>query len=192
MALPIQPDRAGEDLQRRMGETPQIQVCQACFYSVLEAPLAVITASSLIGYDAGSLAHLYLGSFSHSSLQILSSSVRLDGQCRCTSIFRSPQICSIGFWLGQSRTFRNLSGSQSCVVLAVCLGSLSCWKVNLHPSLRTLEHVFIKDLPVLCSVLLCLDPDLSPSLCRWKNIPNSMMLPPPCFTVEMVPGFRQM
>ncbi|XP_055751982.1 glucuronokinase with putative uridyl pyrophosphorylase isoform X2 [Salvelinus fontinalis] len=28
--LPIQPDRAREDLQRRMGETPQIQVCQAC------------------------------------------------------------------------------------------------------------------------------------------------------------------
>ena len=28
--LPIQPDRAWEDLQRRIGETPQIQVCQAC------------------------------------------------------------------------------------------------------------------------------------------------------------------
>ena len=41
-----------------------------------EAPLAAITASSLPGYDATSLAHLYLGSFSNSSLQ---SSVRLDG-----------------------------------------------------------------------------------------------------------------
>ena len=28
--LPIQPDRAWEDLQRIMGETHQIQVCQAC------------------------------------------------------------------------------------------------------------------------------------------------------------------
>ena len=28
--LPIQPDRAWQNLQRRMGETPQIQVCQAC------------------------------------------------------------------------------------------------------------------------------------------------------------------
>ena len=28
--LPFQPDRAWEDLQRKMGETPQIQVCQAC------------------------------------------------------------------------------------------------------------------------------------------------------------------
>ena len=44
----------------------------------VEAPLTAITASSGLGYDASSLAHLYLGSFSHSSLQILSSSVRLD------------------------------------------------------------------------------------------------------------------
>jgi hypothetical protein len=28
--LPIQPDRAWEDLQRTMGETPQIQVCKDC------------------------------------------------------------------------------------------------------------------------------------------------------------------
>ena len=39
----------------------------------------MITASSLLGYDAINLAHLYVESFSHSSLQILSNSVRLDG-----------------------------------------------------------------------------------------------------------------
>ena len=38
--LPIQPDRSWEDLQRRMGETPQIQVCQACRHK------AVIAATS--------------------------------------------------------------------------------------------------------------------------------------------------
>ncbi|MDI2598507.1 hypothetical protein QA786_15070, partial [Listeria monocytogenes] len=48
---------------------------QRCFNKV---PLAVITALSILGYDATSLTHLYLGSFSHSSLQILSSSVKLD------------------------------------------------------------------------------------------------------------------
>jgi hypothetical protein len=37
----------------------------------VEAPLASITASSLLEYYATSLAHLYLGSFSYSSLQIL-------------------------------------------------------------------------------------------------------------------------
>ena len=46
------------------------------------------------------------------------------------SYFQSLQRCSIwfkfGLWLGHSRTFRELSQSPSCVVLAVCLGSLSC------------------------------------------------------------------
>ena len=79
----------------------------------VEAPLAVITTSSLLGYDATSLPKLYLGNFSHSSLQILSSSVRLKGERRCTVIFRSLQRCSdwfkSGLWLGHSRTFRDLS-----------------------------------------------------------------------------------
>jgi hypothetical protein len=44
----------------------------------VEAILAAIKASSFLGFDATSLAHLYLWSFFHSSLQILSSSVRLD------------------------------------------------------------------------------------------------------------------
>ena len=61
-------------------------------YSVLcWSTLAALTTSSLLGHDATSLAHLYLGSFSHSSLQILSSSVRLDGKHRCIAIFRSLQ-----------------------------------------------------------------------------------------------------
>jgi hypothetical protein len=52
----------------------------------VEEPLAAITASSLPGYDDTNLAHLYLGSFSHSFLQILSSSVRLDGELHsCTA-----------------------------------------------------------------------------------------------------------
>jgi hypothetical protein len=38
------------------------------------------------------LTHLYLGSFSHSSLQILLTSVMLDGECRCTAIFRSLEM----------------------------------------------------------------------------------------------------
>ena len=120
-----------------------------------------------------SLTHLYLGSFSHSSLQNLSISVRLDGERRCTAIFRSLQRCSIGFrsglWLGHSRTFRDLSRSHLC---AVCLGLLSCWKVNLRTQsevLSTLVQVFIKDLSVLCYIHLSLDADYSPSPCCWKT-----------------------
>ena len=44
----------------------------------MEAPLAAITASSLLGYVCISFAHLDLGIFSHSSLQICSNSVKLD------------------------------------------------------------------------------------------------------------------
>ena len=84
----------------------------------------------------------------------------------CTAIFRSLERCSIGLksrlWLRRSRSFRDLSWSHSCVVLAVCLGSLSCWKVKLLPSrevLSALEQVFIKNLSVLCSLHLSLDPD---------------------------------
>jgi len=46
---------------------------------LVEAPLAVITASSRLGCDATCFAQLDLGIFHHSSLQILSSSVRWDG-----------------------------------------------------------------------------------------------------------------
>jgi hypothetical protein len=49
-----------------------------------------------------------------------------------------------------------LSRSHSCIVLAVCLGLFSCCKVNHRPSLRSWV---LKDLSVLCSVHLSLDPD---------------------------------
>ena len=82
----------------------------------VEASLAVIIASSLLGYDATSLARLYLGNFCHSILQILSSSIWLDGERWCTAIFKSLQRCSIGFksrlWLGHSRTFTYLPHSM--------------------------------------------------------------------------------
>ena len=111
------------------------------FQYFVEAPLAAITASSLLGYDATSLAHLYLGSFSHFSLQILSSSVRLDGERHCTVIFRSLQLMfdwvQVRALAGHSSIFRDLSQSLSCVVLAMSFGSFSCWKVNPRPSLRS-------------------------------------------------------
>jgi hypothetical protein len=128
----------------------------------VKAPLAAITASSLLGYDAISLAHLYLGSFSHYSLQILSSSVRLDGERRFTAIFRSLQRCLD--WV----QFRVLAGPlkdiQKLVLkpLLCCLGCVLRVVVLLEggPSpqsevLSDLEQVFIK---VLCSVHLCLNP----------------------------------
>ena len=49
-------------------------------------------------------------------------------------LFSGLQRCLIGFksglWLGHSRTLRDLSRGHPYVVLALCLGSLSCWKDN--------------------------------------------------------------
>ncbi|KAG9329291.1 hypothetical protein JZ751_006180 [Albula glossodonta] len=87
---------------------------------------------SLLGYDATSFAHLEI--FCNSSLLILSSPVRLNGD-----------------W-----TIAELSLSDSCVVL-----SSPCWKVKLRPSLRSrvLRSGFLKDITVLHSVQLSLDLD---------------------------------
>ena len=135
-----------------------------------------------------------LGCFYHSSLQIVSSSVKLDGERRCSAIFRSLQRCSIdfksGLWLGHSRTFRDLSRSHSCIVLAVCLGSLSYWKINLRPSLGScvLWSRFLSRISLYFSQFIF--PLILTSLpvpATEKN-PHSM-LPPSWFTVGMVPGF---
>ena len=55
-----------------------------------------------------------MGIFCHSSLQILSRSVKLDEDRQWTAIFRSLQRCSIGFKSGHSRTL--LSLIHSCIV----------------------------------------------------------------------------
>lgn len=58
-----------------------------------------------------------------------------------TVIFRCFQSCSIrfksGLLLGHSRAFKESSQRNFFVIFALCSGSLSCWKTNLHPSLRT-------------------------------------------------------
>ena len=141
--------------------------------------------------------HQYLGSFSHSSLQSLSGSVRLDGERCCTAIFMSLQRSSIrfkfGLLLGHSSTFKDLSQSSSCVVLAVCLWSLSCYKVNLRPCLRSwaLWSRFSS------MISLYFAPFIFPSILTSLPVPatekhpHNMTLTPPFFTIGMVPGFRQ-
>ncbi len=147
---------------------------------LVEAPFWFNTAMSLFGKDATSFSHLDLGILCHSSLQILSSSVRLDGKRWWTAIFRSLQRCSIGFksglWLGHSRTVTELLWSHSFVILAVCLGSLSCWKVNLRPSLRSwaLWRRFSSRISLyLAASHLSLDCNQSSCPCSWKNTPTA-------------------
>ena len=149
---------------------------------------------SLLGNDATSFSHLDLGILCHSSLQILSSSVRLDGEHWWTAIFRSLQRCSIGFrsglWLGQSRMVTELFRSHSFVILAVCLGSLSCWKVNLQPSLRSraLWKRFSSRISLYLAAFIVPSIATSGPVPAAEKHPHSMMLPPPCFSVGIVLG----
>ena len=83
------------------------------------------------------LAHLYLRSFCHSSLQILSN---LDREHRCTAIFRSLQRCSIGIKSGPLKNIQRLVPKPLMCCLGVCLGFLSCWKVNLPPQSEVLSR----------------------------------------------------
>ncbi len=141
---------------------------------LVEAPFWFNTAMSLLG----KMQQVYLGILCHSSLQILSSSVRLDGKRWWTAIFRSLQRCSIGFksglcWAIQEQS-QSCCDSHSFVILAVCLGSLSCWKVNLRPVWGP-EHSgegFVQDIPVLGRIHLSLDCNQSSCPCSWKTPPQ--------------------
>ena len=104
---------------------------------------------------------LYLGSFSHFSLQILSSSVRLDGKRPCTDIF-SPEI-GVQVWpmAGPLKDIQRLVLKPLLCSLGCVLGVVVLLEGEPSPQsevLSALEQVFINDLSVLCSVL-SLNPD---------------------------------
>lgn len=91
----------------------------------------------------------------------------------------SPQILmgvKSGLWLGHSVTFRDLPWTQCSVVVAVWLGSVSCWKVCVHSGEGFLY---------LTSFI---HPSIVPSFSvpASEKHPRSLMLPPPCFTVAML------
>lgn len=97
--------------------------------------------------------------FVQSFLQNRSSSVWLDGEHLWTAGFRSYHTLSIGFrtglWQGHSNTWICFVWNHSIVALALCLGLLSCWKVNLCSSLKSFadsQQVFFQDCPVFCSI----------------------------------------
>ncbi len=81
----------------------------------------------------------------------------------------------LGLSQGHSRTVTELLWSHSFVILAVCLGSLSWWKVNLRPSLRSWalwRRFFVQDIPVLGHIHLSLDCNQSSCPCSWKIPPQ--------------------
>lgn len=74
-------------------------------------------------------------------------SLDIPGDLRWMAIFRALWRSPIGFKsrirLSHSATFTEWSPSHLCAVFTVHSGSLSHWKVNLHPSLSPLVRTFI-------------------------------------------------
>ncbi len=105
-------------------------------------------------------AHTAAGILVHSSKQVFSRSFRLGG-CRC---FSSLHRFSIGFrsgdWLGYSRTLKCFLQSHCLVELAVCLGSLSCWKTQ--P--RTIFNALTEGRRLLAKISRYMAPSILPSI----------------------------
>ena len=126
--------------------------------------MAAITALSLLGHDVTSY-NLYLGSFSHSSLQILKL-CQVGWGASLHSYFQvSPEM----FNRVQVRALAGPLKDIQRLVLNPLLRCLDCvLKVVVllegEPSpksevLSAVEQFFIKDLSVLCSIHLSLDPN---------------------------------
>ncbi len=132
--------------------------------------------------------HTSGGILSHSSLQILSESLRFWGWPLATWTFSSLHRFSMGLrsgdWLGHSRTLMCFFLSHSFVALTVCFGSLACW--NTHP--RPIFNALAGSMPWPWRYMA---PSIVPLMrCSCpvplaENTP-SIMFPPPCLTVGMV------
>ena len=87
---------------------------------------------------------------------------------------------------------RHLPRSYSCIVLTLCL-VLSCWKVNIRPSLRSwaIWSRFSSSISLYFAPLLFASILTSLQVPATEKHPHSMMLPQPCFTIGMVAGCRQ-
>ncbi len=93
-----------------------------------------------------------------------------------------------GDWLGHSRTLKCFLRSHSFVARAVSLGSLSCWKTQprfIFNALADGRRFSLKISRYMAPFILSFTQISRPGPFAEKQ-PQSMMFPPPCFTVGMV------
>ena len=141
--------------------------------------LAVTTASSLLGYDTTSLAHLYLESFSHSSLQILSScQVGWEHHCRAISRYVRSSSSPGSGWAIQRLVSKPLLRCLGCVLRVVVLleGEPSPQFEVLSALEQNLSFSYIFAPFIFASILTSL------SVPSAEKHTHSMMLSPLCFT----------
>ncbi len=125
-------------------------------------------------------------------MQISSRAVMFWGCRWATRTFNSLQRFSMGLrsgdWLGHSRTLTCFLRSHSFVARAVCLGSLSCWKTQprfIFNALADGRRFSLKISRYMAPFILSFTQISRPGPFAEKQ-PQSMMFPPPCFTVGMV------
>ncbi len=125
-------------------------------------------------------------------MQISSRAVMFWGCRWATRTFNSLQRFSMGLrsgdWLGHSRTLKCFLRSHSFVARAVCLGSLSCWKTQprfIFNALADGRRFSLKISRYMAPFILSFTQISRPSPFAEKQ-PQSMVFPPPCFTVGMV------
>ncbi len=93
-----------------------------------------------------------------------------------------------GHWTGYARTLKCFLQCHSLVALALCLGSLSCWKTKPWP----IFNAPTEGRRLLAKILRYMAPSILPSIRCSHPVPfaemhpQSMMFPPPCFTLGMV------
>ena len=139
---------------------------------------AAITAMSLFGVGLYLLCTVNGEVFAHSSCENCSRSAKFDGDRRWTAIFKSHHKCSIGFNSGlrldHSRTFIFFFFSHSSVAISFVLQIIVLLKCKSPTQFQIhgwLKQVFIKDSPVLCTVLCPFYPDKFASPWWWKAVP---------------------
>ncbi len=125
-------------------------------------------------------------------MQISSRAVMFCGCRWATQTFNSLQRFSMGLrsgdWLGHSRTLKCFLRSHSFIARAVCLGSLSCWKTQPRFIFNVLadgRRFSLKISRYMAPFILSFTQISRPGPFAEKQ-PQSMMFPPPCFTVGMV------
>ncbi len=153
----------------------------------VEAPLAPITASSIFGNDATSFDHHHLAIICHSSPHLFTSQA-LSGWMGADTHFQvSPEIFD---WVQAQAVAGPLKDINRVVYkpLLLCLGSLSCWKVNLLPSLRfcMLWTRFSLRLSLYFGALSFSSTLMNPSVTAAEKQLHSMRLIPAHFTFGMV------
>ncbi len=149
---------------------------QPLLNTIVEAPLAPITASNLFGYDATGSANHHLAIICHSSPHLFSSQA-LSGWMGADAHFQvSPEIFDWVQSQAEAGPLKDIHRVVYKTLLLCALGPLSCWKVNLLPCLRfwMLWTGFSLRLSLYFGALSFSSTLMSPSVPAAEKQPHSM------------------